>query len=179
MFLNWIIEKENGEFPFSTRKRLKHGRAHADWGIFRLVVCYDGHTYDDGTRLYGIYLCIPSAFDDDTWIKLKKKRGYMIDAMKMAEILLFAAPYNYPKDIAPLKAVDIQWDTDGDEYGEEDTLGLPTEIIIPPGVLVRYTETKDGEIISDYLSDRTGFCHKGFRLVKMTEDGRMEDYEDD
>ena len=53
------------------------------------------------------------------------------------------------------KAVDIQWDTDGDEELLES---LPTEIQIPPGM--------DEDDIADYLSDQTGFCHFGYRLEK-------------
>lgn len=53
-----------------------------------------------------------------------------------------------------MKAVDIDWDVDC----EEDREFLPTEIEIPDGM-------EDDDEISDYLSDVTGFCHKGFRLV--------------
>ena len=53
-----------------------------------------------------------------------------------------------------MKATNIQWDVD---YAED--LGmLPTEIEIPDGM-------EDEDEISDYLSDVTGFCHKGFKLV--------------
>ena len=51
------------------------------------------------------------------------------------------------------KAVSIEWDVDS----EEDLKLLPTEIDIPP-------ELTDIDEISDYLSDLTGFCHKGFVL---------------
>ena len=51
------------------------------------------------------------------------------------------------------KAVSIEWDADS----EEDLKSLPTEIDIPP-------ELTDIDEISDYLSDLTGFCHKGFVL---------------
>lgn len=53
-----------------------------------------------------------------------------------------------------MKAVNIDWDTDGDE---ELLNELPTEIEIPDGL------TEDE--ISDYLSDVTGFCHAGFNLT--------------
>lgn len=36
---------------------------------------------------------------------------------------------------------------------------LPTEIEFPDGMT-------DEDEISDYLSDETGFCHKGFALVE-------------
>lgn len=51
------------------------------------------------------------------------------------------------------KAVSIEWDVDS----EEDLEPLPTEVNIPP-------ELTDIDEISDYLSDLTGFCHKGFVL---------------
>lgn len=56
-----------------------------------------------------------------------------------------------------MKATDIIWAVDNDEYNEN--LDLPTEIEIPEGM-------DDEDEISDYLSDVTGFCHKGFNLVK-------------
>lgn len=53
-----------------------------------------------------------------------------------------------------VKAINIDWDVD---Y-EEDSESLPTEIEIP-------ADMKDEDEISDYLSDVTGFCHKGFELI--------------
>ena len=50
-----------------------------------------------------------------------------------------------------MKAFDIIWDIDGEE------IVLLTEIEIPDGM------TYEDEI-SDYLSDKTGFCHYGFKL---------------
>ena len=52
-----------------------------------------------------------------------------------------------------MKATNIIWDADD----PEDLEGLPTEIDIPEGMT-------DEDTISDYLSDLTGFCHKGFAL---------------
>lgn len=57
-----------------------------------------------------------------------------------------------------MKAINILWDVD---Y-EEDLEDLPTEIEIPDGMT-------DEDDISDYISDFTGFCHKGFRLSTETE----------
>lgn len=54
-----------------------------------------------------------------------------------------------------LAAINIQWDVDN----EEDLDGLPQRVILPEGM------TDDDEI-SDYLSDLTGFCHRGFSLVE-------------
>lgn len=52
-----------------------------------------------------------------------------------------------------LKAINIQWDKDGAD------VDLPDEIEIPEGMT-------DEDEISDYLSDKTGFCHLGYELVK-------------
>lgn len=52
-----------------------------------------------------------------------------------------------------MKAINIEWDTDGED------ITLPTEIEIPMGMI-------DEDEISDYLSDTTGYCHFGFTLVK-------------
>lgn len=54
-----------------------------------------------------------------------------------------------------MKAVNIEWNVDD----EDDLATLPEEIIIPSEL-----ENEDDEMISDYLSDATGFCHKGFSL---------------
>lgn len=52
-----------------------------------------------------------------------------------------------------MKATDILWVVDN----EEDLEYLPTEIEIPDGMEYK-------EEIADYISDVTGFCHKGFVL---------------
>lgn len=54
-------------------------------------------------------------------------------------------------------AINIVWDVDN----ENELENLPTEIIIPSNI------KDDEEAISDYLSDVTGFCHKGFELVSQ------------
>lgn len=51
-----------------------------------------------------------------------------------------------------MKATNIIWDVD---Y-EEDLENLPTEIEIPEGM--------DEDDVADYLSDVTGYCHKGYVL---------------
>lgn len=52
-----------------------------------------------------------------------------------------------------MKAINIIWDVDVPEELE----GLPTEIVLPDWMT-------DDEEISDYITDVTGFCHKGFGL---------------
>lgn len=48
----------------------------------------------------------------------------------------------------------IQWDIDPEDA---DSVKLPNEIQIPSGI-------ENEEDISDYISDVTGFCHKGFEV---------------
>lgn len=64
-----------------------------------------------------------------------------------------------------LKAINIKWDTDGDE---EMLNELPMERIIPEELEEMYKKNKEYalEEISDWLSDETGFCHDGFEVVK-------------
>lgn len=57
-----------------------------------------------------------------------------------------------------MKAVNIDWDVDE----IEDLDYLPTEIEIPKRL-------KEIEEISDYISDETGFCHKGFKIIEERE----------
>lgn len=53
-------------------------------------------------------------------------------------------------------AHNIKWDTDN----EEDAKTLPSEIVIPADKV----DTSDEEAISDYITNETGFCHKGFDI---------------
>ena len=50
-----------------------------------------------------------------------------------------------------MKAINIQWDTDG------EAVELPPEIDLPGGMT-------DEDEISDYITEQTGWCHKGFML---------------
>lgn len=52
-----------------------------------------------------------------------------------------------------MKATNIEWDVDN----KKDVDFLPTEIEIPEEIV-------DEEAISDYISEKTGFCHRGFSL---------------
>lgn len=63
-----------------------------------------------------------------------------------------------------LKAINIKWDTDGDE---EVLQGLPKEMIIPDELEEQYSSDREYamEEISDWLSEETGFCHNGFEIV--------------
>ena len=63
-----------------------------------------------------------------------------------------------------MKAINIKWDVDD----TEDLKFLPTSIIIPENL--EDLRTDDGEIcddvVSDYITDQTGFCHCGYTLVE-------------
>lgn len=60
-----------------------------------------------------------------------------------------------------MKATKIIWDME-DEDIDVDHIDLPTEIEIPEGM-------EDEEEISDYITDATGFCHKGFVIADTEE----------
>lgn len=73
-----------------------------------------------------------------------------------------------------MKAINIKWDTDGDK---ELFDSLPREIEIPEQFSKENYTDEDGnfgeadreemlEDISDWLSDETGFCHAGFKLIE-------------
>lgn len=57
--------------------------------------------------------------------------------------------------MSKLIAISIEWDKD-----ENDKVELPKSIEIPRGMM-------DEDVISDYLSEQTGYCHKGFALVSI------------
>lgn len=65
-----------------------------------------------------------------------------------------------------LKTINIKWDTDGDM---EVFNALPTEMIIPDELEEMYKKDRQFalEEISDWLSDKTGFCHVGFEIEKI------------
>lgn len=58
------------------------------------------------------------------------------------------------KELRILKVVNIEWDTNS--LGEAEA--LPSELVVPEEM------TDDIEAVSDWLSDLTGFFHKGFVL---------------
>ena len=57
--------------------------------------------------------------------------------------------------MSKLMATTIEWDMD-----EDCNIELPKTIEIPEGMI-------DEDEISDYLSEQTGYCHKGFTLVNV------------
>ena len=59
-----------------------------------------------------------------------------------------------------MKAIRIEWNIDS----TEDLPSLPTEMEIPKSITQNNTVI-DFEVISDYISDVTGFCHNGFEIV--------------
>ena len=61
------------------------------------------------------------------------------------------------KEVVEEIVSNIQWDIDPED---DDGVELPNEITIP-------NDIEDEEAISDYISDVTGFCHKGFELEEQ------------
>ena len=73
-----------------------------------------------------------------------------------------------------MRAVNIKWDvTDGAEDMTKEEMDeilstLPTEVEIPDNLIdddVDFNEDYYYSDISDWLSDKYGFCHFGFELV--------------
>lgn len=87
-----------------------------------------------------------------------------MDFVPAGELDEYLKTYRKEKEKKMLKAVDIKWDVTDDGIDESDDEAceilesLPTEMDIPEGMT-------DPDEISDWLSDETGFCHYGFRLV--------------
>lgn len=62
---------------------------------------------------------------------------------------------------AKFKATKIKWDVDKEDIKE--SFSLPKEIDVPEEI-VEETMEKMALEMSDYVSDKTGFCHKGLFL---------------
>ena len=58
-----------------------------------------------------------------------------------------------------MKATKIKWDIDCPEG-----LKLPSEIEIPEDIIDEDDYEATLDTISDYITDYTGFCHKGFEV---------------
>ena len=54
-------------------------------------------------------------------------------------------------------AKNIQWDTDGDQ-----NIKLPKKICIDSVVSIYDGTDEQDDIISEYITQKTGFCHFGF-----------------
>lgn len=61
-----------------------------------------------------------------------------------------------------MKAINILWDVDV----EEDIDFLPDVVEIPDDVIQHAYGDDVEETISDYLTDLTGYCHRGFELIE-------------
>lgn len=74
------------------------------------------------------------------------------------------------------KVTKIKWDVDKEDV--EEGFSLPNEIDVPEEIV----EEAMGKLVlemSDYISDKTGFCHKGFVLecCSMTKKKLFEENE--
>lgn len=59
-----------------------------------------------------------------------------------------------------MKAINIIWDTDGEDVILPNEIEIPYEMIDEDGMI-------DEDEVSDYISDKTGFCHYGFEIEKI------------
>ena len=77
-----------------------------------------------------------------------------------------------------LKAINIKWDTSDEEWNDTLTASivntiadsLPTEVNIPEELTKGYDGTNLDTYysdISDWLSDKYGFCHFGFEVKEV------------
>lgn len=80
---------------------------------------------------------------------------HMIDFVEKDNLIGLHEAWNKRRSRHPVKAINIDWDVDDGD----NNISLPKEIDIPPGMM-------DIDEISDYISDVTGFCHKGFNLIE-------------
>lgn len=83
--------------------------------------------------------------------------------VKKLKTLLCDLPDDAEVEVS-VKAVDIEWDTDG---GDMRALCLSTEMEIPLDVAISNNEI-DENAIGDYISDESGFCHYGFGISVAT-----------
>jgi hypothetical protein len=56
-------------------------------------------------------------------------------------------------------ATNIEWDTNGEDFINDEITDLPTIVEIPSGV--------DSDAFADYLSDEYGFCVFGFDIEEV------------
>lgn len=133
-------------------------------GCFKVVdgkiIPLDGDSYDDSEPVI--------ATEEWTMLDDGIEKGLTVvvemDFVPAGELDGYFRTYRKEKEKKMLKAVDIKWDVTDDDIDESDDEAceilesLPTEMIIPEGMT-------DLDEISDWLSDETGYCHDGFRLV--------------
>ena len=106
--------------------------------VDRLDIYYKDYIFDDLAEKYGV--------DTDDWQAIYKKATekndssleYLKVIMGNEKVTLFNIVH------------DIEWDTDGED------IVLPQYMVIPDEI--------DEDDISDYISEKIGFCHKGFKL---------------
>lgn len=133
-------------------------------GCFKVVdgkiIPLDGDSYDDSEPVI--------ATEEWTMLDDGIEKGLTVvvemDFVPAGELDEHLKTYRKEKEKKMLKAVDIKWDVTDDDIDEsndeacEILESLPTEMNIPEGMT-------DPDEISDWLSDETGFCHYGFRLI--------------
>ena len=131
---------------------LKAGaNTHSNEGIFFVQ-------FNDGSSL-NFDLCSGTTnyWDDVVWTSADGNRDIILNCeYKLGDIEFEVDDALYTVRVVRgggfMRAVNIEWDVD---FG--DDVSLPNEIDIPEYII-------DEDEISDYLSDLTGYCHKGFEL---------------
>lgn len=107
MVLSWKkggVTRENGlGQPLTNLAPDTHGAAYADWGIFSLDL-ESRLTYKDGTQQYRAMLYSVKASGSSMCIPLISVRGYLPDAIKAVEELLFSKEYDLPPSAETVNA---------------------------------------------------------------------------
>lgn len=82
--------------------------------------------------------------------------------MKIKELktLLCDLPDDAETEIT-VRAIDIEWDTDGEDVDLSPNMDIPLNIAIDNGEI-------DEDAIGDYISEESGFCHYGFGISITT-----------
>lgn len=175
------IEEEPKEESLKEKKSIKEnysGEAVIDDLIDRAQSMYDEGGYGD------IEECVREAIDDgliytDDIHALAQHYGTMPDDSELIEGFyeeLFNDVYNGVEEHEPEEEEEDDFDFDEEETDEslkedshQDDLGLPREVEVSIGELdfdgdfVDLEDYEIDDVLSDYLSNKYGFCHYGFK----------------
>lgn len=106
--------------------------------IDRLDIYCKDYIFDDLAEKYNV--------DPDDWQAIYKKAAEKNDSsLEYLEVIMGNEKVTLFNIVH-----DIEWDTDGED------IDLPQYMVIPDEI--------DEDDISDYISEKIGFCHKGFKL---------------
>lgn len=152
----------------------KHSHLHADYimGLFGFELVKEVETHSDGSDCYSAWRIYKSKQPKAAHLLKAVEIQWDIDRDEVYERIYSTAPKDVavligmaPEAFEELSAEDRR-DVAYDKFRHcpallDDFMGLPDEVDIPP-------ELTDSEDISEWLSDKYGFCHEGFQLKHVT-----------